>query len=79
MKVENSKRVLEILEKIRIYEERRNNWERSVGIEDTIIGISPSGRSRLFLDGIKYEMLKAQSISYYEEEIAKLINELEGL
>lgn len=79
MKVENSKRVLEILEKIRIYEERRNNWERSVEIEDTIIGILPSGRCRLFLDGIKHEMLKAQSISYYEEEIAKLINELEGL
>lgn len=79
MKIENREKVLEILERIRNYEERRNNWERSVDIEDTIIGIFPSGRSRLFLDGIKYEMLKAQSISYYEEEIAKLINELEEL
>lgn len=79
MKIENREKVLEILERIRNYEERRIFWERSVDIEDTIIGIFSSGRCRLFLDGIKYEMLKAQSISYYEEEIAKLINELEEL
>lgn len=79
MKVKNSEKVLEILEKIRIYEERRNSWERSVDVEETVIGIFSSGRGRLFLDGIKYEMLKSTALSYYEEEIAKLINELEEL
>lgn len=81
MKVENRAIVLDILEKIETLERRKEDWERCFNYaEKSVDGMCErGGRARLCLDGIDFEMLKAQSISYYEEEIAKLINELEEL
>lgn len=61
-------------------ERRKEAWDQCHNYAETcVVGMCKAGRIKLCLDGIDFEMLKAQSISYYEEEIAKLINELEEL
>lgn len=81
MKIENRKIVMKHIERIEWLEEQKKAWEVCTDYaEERIIGLSPDlGRVPLRMSGVNFESIKSQSISYYEEEIAKLIKELEEL
>lgn len=80
MKPEEAKKAMALVDKIEELQRMKSDWEVcDERKENVLTGLSMKGHVELYLDAIPFSLMKRISLSYCEEQITKLTNELEEM